>query len=95
MKEAKKEVESNRSNFHYKFSWIDSSKHRNWVEKMEIQDNNDLQVRVLRTGRRTKYIEMTEDFSKEAIVKLVEKILGGDARSVSLRSGIPEFAADL
>ena len=37
---------------------------------------------------------MTQDFSREGVLKLVEKILGGDTRSVSLR-GIPDFAEEL
>ena len=95
MKDAKRDIESNRSNFHYKFSWIDSSKHKDWVEKLDIEDNGQLQVRVLRTGRRNKYIPMTGEFTRNNISKLVEKIIGGDARSYALRSGIPEFAKDL
>lgn len=95
LKDAKRDIESNRSNFHYKFSWIDSSKHKDWVEKLDIEDNGQLQVRVLRTGRRNKYIPMTGEFTRNNISKLVEKIIGGDARSYALRSGIPEFAKDL
>lgn len=38
---------------------------------------------------------MNEDFSINGIKKLVEKIIGGDARSTTLRSGLPEFAEEL
>lgn len=94
LKDIKKEVDSNRSNFNFKFSWIDSSKHKDWVEKLGIEDPKKIHIRVLRTGRRTKYIEMSDDFSKKNVVMLVERILGGDARSISLRSGVPTFAED-
>ena len=38
---------------------------------------------------------MNDDFSEKAIRKLLEKIMGGDARSKPLREGIPEFTEEL
>ena len=42
-------------------------------------------MRVLKTGRRTKYYKLEKDFSAETTNQLIEKIFGGDARSHSLR----------
>lgn len=75
-------------------TWINSSVHKDWVSKLGVEDSSKLNVRVLRTGRRVKYIEMGDEFSKENVLKLVEKILGGDTRSVTLRNGLPEFAEE-
>jgi len=55
----KRELDVNKSNFSFKVTWINSLKHKDWVEKLGVEDKNKLTVRVLRTGRRSKYIEMT------------------------------------
>lgn len=59
LKELKRELDVNKSNFSFKVTWINSLKHKDWVEKLGVEDKNKLTVRVLRTGRRSKYIEMT------------------------------------
>ena len=94
LKELKKDLDNNKSNFTFRVTWINSSVHKDWVQKMGVEDTSKLNVRILRTGRRVKFIEMGDDFSRENVLKLVEKILGGDARSVTLRSGLPEFAEE-
>jgi hypothetical protein len=64
LKDLKRDLDSSKSNFTFKVTWINSSKHKDWVEKLTVEDKNKINVRVLRTGRRHKYIEMTEDFSR-------------------------------
>lgn len=38
---------------------------------------------------------MAKDFSVPNTKSLIEKILGGDARSVTLREGLPNFTEEL
>ena len=92
LKSLKKELDSNKSNFTFRVTWINSSLHKDWVAKLGVENPNVLNVRVLRTGRRIKYIEMSDDFNAKNVLRLVEKILGGDTRSFTLRNGLPEFA---
>lgn len=74
---------------------MDSTKHKDWVSKFEIKNPSEVALRVLKTGKRSKFIELTEEFNQENILALIEKILGGDARSISLRTGLPDFAEEL
>lgn len=94
LRDLKKELDVGKSNFLFKITWINSSVHKDWVQKMGVEDPSKLNVRVLRTGRRIKYVEMSEDFSTDNVLNLIEKIIGGDARSVTLRNGLPVFAED-
>lgn len=95
LKETKSKLDETNTNFMLKVTWINSHKHKDWVEKMGVQNKDKVTVRVLRTGRRVKYIEMEEDFSTKGVQRLIERVIGGDTRSVNLRSGIPEFAEEL
>ena len=53
------------------------------------------QVRVLRIGRRNKWIKMEDAYSKDGVMKTIEKILSGDSRSKPLREGLPTFTEEL
>lgn len=56
LKHLKKELDASKSNFTFRVTWINSSVHTDWVQKMGVEDPSVLNVRVLRTGRRVKYI---------------------------------------
>ncbi len=95
LKKLKKEFDNKRSRLNFKFVWMNSSLHKEWVDKLEIEDPTKLNVRILRTGRRTKFIKMASEFSVSNVENMIEKVLGGDARSIPLRSGVPAFTEEL
>jgi len=68
--------------------------HSEWRKTLELKETSR-QVRVLRVGRRNKWIKSEKDYSKANVLKLIEKILGGDSRSKALRQGLPSFTEDL
>lgn len=94
LKNLQKSFDNKKSRISLKFVWINSDLHKDWVKDMEVEKGK-LVVRVLKSGRRTKFIKMKEEFSIEGISDTIEKILGGDARSVSLRKGLPAFTSEL
>jgi hypothetical protein len=52
--------------------------------------------RILRSGPKPKFIKSEyEEVTGANFVKMVEKILGGDARSNMLRQGLPIFSGEL
>lgn len=95
LKDAKKELAGYKSSLSYKVAWIDAKKHADWKQKLDIQGDHYPQIRILRTGPRLKYINFdSEGFSPLAFTRMVEKIIGGDARSNMLREGVPEFSSE-
>ncbi len=62
MKALKKEYTSKRSRLKFNFVWMNSSVHNEWRKKLDLEDI-DMQVRVLRVGRRNKYITMKGPYS--------------------------------
>ena len=95
LQQAKKHLKDFKSDFHYKVSWIDSKKHPNWAQQMGVEsDQNEL--RILRTGPKPRFTKFEyEQATGENFVKMLEKILGGDARSTMLRQGFPVFSEEL
>jgi hypothetical protein len=62
---------------------------------MEVDPNKN-EIRILRTGAKPRYTKSEyEDVNGQTFSKMVEKILGGDARSSMLRSGLPNFSEEL
>jgi len=79
----------------FKLMWIDSSKHSHWNREFDVADNGHKQVRVLNPGRRKRYVKMEGEFSFNNVEKVLEKIVGGDARFINIRADLPLFSADL
>lgn len=95
LKDAKKELAGYKSSLTYKVAWIDAKKHQDWKQKLDIQGDHYPQVKILRTGPRLKYINFDyEGFVPQNFTKMVEKIIGGDARSNMLREGVPDFSTE-
>ena len=78
----------------FKFVWIDSSKHTHWNKEFGVEGEG-LAVRVLNPGRRKRFVKMEEPFGYKAVERTLEKIIGGDARFVNIRTELPAFAVDL
>lgn len=54
------------------------------------------EVRILRTGAKPRFTKSEyEEINGQTFSKMVEKILGGDARSTMLKSGLPNFTEEL
>lgn len=93
LQNSKKYVQDFKSDFVYKFSWIDSKKHPGWAKQM---DANFGELRILRTGPKHRFIKFEYDSpTGENLAKMIEKIVGGDARSTILREGLPNFSEEL
>ncbi len=59
-------------------------------------DVNKNEVRILRTGAKPRFTKSEyEEPTGQNFSKMVEKILGGDARSTMLRAGLPAFSEEL
>lgn len=59
-------------------------------------DINKGEVRILRTGPKPRFTKSEyEEANGQTFSKMVEKILGGDARSTMLKTGLPEFSEEL
>jgi hypothetical protein len=96
LKDLKKNFENNLDrSVGFKLMWLDSSKHSHWNREFDVADNSSLQVRVLNPGRRKRYVKMEGDFSFKSIEKVLEKIVGGDARFINIKADLPAFATDL
>lgn len=95
LQNAKKSLQQFKSDFVYKVTWINSKKHPKWAQGLEA-DPAKPEVRILRTGPKPRFTKSEYELvSGENFAKMVEKILGGDARSSMLRAGLPEFAEEL
>lgn len=83
LKKLKSEFESRKGRISFKFMWMKLG-HEDWRKKLELEPTGR-QLRVLRVGRRNKWINHQGGYSYAAAQDLIEKILGGDARSHALR----------
>lgn len=95
LKDLKSTYDNNKSSFALKFSWIDSSKHSEWNNKLEVSDSETPTVRILNPGRRKRFVKLESQVSKNGLEGLFEKIFNGDARFTNLKGDIPEFAQEL
>lgn len=95
LKAIKSNYENSLNSFSFKFSWINSSQHNDWVEKFNIEDKTQIDVRIFNPGRRKRFLKLESEFNKEAIEGLLEKLLGGDARFTPLRGDIPAFSTEI
>jgi hypothetical protein len=78
----------------FKFMWLDRNLHKDWSEKFGVDESLSIQAAVLNPGRRKRFVRIDGEFSEESVSKMLEKILGGDARFTRLRD-VPEFTEDL
>ena len=62
MKELKRSLDDRTSRLNFKFMWLNTKKHPEWLEKLEV-DKNTAELRVLKTGRRTKFYKLEKEFS--------------------------------
>jgi len=78
----------------FKFMWINKSLHKEWTEQFGIDTSIGIQAAVLNPGRRKRFVRIDGEFTEESVSKMLERILGGDARFTRLR-GVPVFSEDL
>lgn len=95
MKDLKSTYDNNKNSFALKFSWIDSNRHSDWNDKLEVTDLSTSTVRILNPGRRKRFLKLEDGINKKAMETLFEKIFGGDARFTNLRGEIPIFSQEL
>lgn len=95
LKNLKNSYDNNLNTFAFKFSWIDSNKHSDWNDKLEVSDINTPTIRILNPGRRKRFLKLEDNVSQSSIEALFEKIFGGDARFTNLKGDIPIFSQEL
>ena len=78
----------------FKFMWLNKQQHKEWTEQFGIDTSIDVQAAVLNPGRRKRFVRIDGEFSEKSVSKMLERILGGDARFTRLR-GVPVFSEDL
>ena len=79
----------------FRLMWLDSSKHTHWNREFDVAEGSGIQVRVLNPGRRKRYVKMEGEFSYNSIERVLEKIVGGDARFINIRADLPTFSTEL
>lgn len=95
LKDLKSSYDNSLNTFAFKFSWIDSNKHSEWNDKLEISDLNTPTIRILNPGRRKRFLKLENEISKKTMEALFEKIFGGDARFTNLKGDVPAFSQEL
>ena len=78
----------------FKFMWLNKTLHKEWTQQFKIDNNLQIQAAVLNPGRRKRFVLIDGEFSESSVSKMLERILGGDARFTRLK-GVPVFSEDL
>ena len=78
----------------FKFMWLNKTQHKEWSQQFKIDSSLQIQAAVLNPGRRKRFVLVEGEFSESSVSKMLERILGGDARFTRLR-GVPVFSEDL
>lgn len=78
----------------FKFMWLDRNTHKEWTSQFGIDESLSIQAAVLNPGRRKRFVRVDGEFDEANVSKMLEKILGGDARFTRLRD-VPVFSEDL
>lgn len=78
----------------FKFMWLNRNQHKEWSSQFGIDESLNIQAAVLNPGRRKRFVLVEGEFNESSVSKMLERILGGDARFKRLK-GVPVFSEDL